>query len=91
MASFPYIPVEDEVGELLSKVSGALEYKLELTGGTKVQHALWESRSIEAFLKHVISTMRYVTRKFYFKDYEEAERESGRAVAVYNAKNSNDL
>ena len=65
-----YIPVEDEVGQMVTKVSRALEYKLELLGGTKVQHALWESESVEAFLKHVISMMSYVTRKGYFKDYE---------------------
>ena len=85
----PYIPVEDEVGELVPKVYGASEYKLELPGRTKVQHALWESGSVEAFLKHVISTMSYVTRKCYFKEYEEAKREAGKAV--YDAKNFKDL
>ena len=58
----------------------ASEYKLELPGGTKVQHALWESGNNEVFLKHVMSAMSYVTRKGYFKEYEEAEREAGRAV-----------
>ena len=38
----PYIPVEDDVAELAAQASGALEYKLELPGGTKVQDALWE-------------------------------------------------
>ena len=52
--------------------------------GTKVQHALRESRSVEAFLKHVISAMSYVARKGYFKDCEEAKRES--SGALYNAK-----
>ena len=64
--------MEDDVAELVTKASGASEYKLELPGGTKVQHALWESRSVEAFLKHVISAMSYVTRKGYFKEYAEA-------------------
>ena len=32
----PYIHVEDEVGELVTKSSRASEYKLELLGGTKV-------------------------------------------------------
>ena len=58
-----YIPVEDEVAELVTKASGALEYKLELPGGTKVSHALWESGSLESFLKHVMSAMSYFKRK----------------------------
>ena len=62
------------------KSSGVSEYKLELLCGTKVQHALWESRSVEALLKHVMSTMSYVTRKGYFKEYGEAERETRQAV-----------
>ena len=47
------------------KASGALEYKLELPDGIKVQHALWESVSVEAFLKYVMSAMGYVKRKGY--------------------------
>ena len=58
----PFIPIQDEMLELVKKTSGASEYKLELPGGTKVQHALWESGSVEAFLKHVMSAMSYVTR-----------------------------
>ena len=54
----PYIPIQDEVLEPVTKTSGALEYKLELPGGTEVQHALWESGNSEAFLKHVMSAMR---------------------------------
>ena len=76
----PYIPIQDVVPELIKKASRALEYKLELLGGTKAQHALWESGNNEALLKHVMSAMSYVTRKGYFKEYEEAEREAGRAV-----------
>jgi len=30
----PYIPVEDEIGELVMKASGASEYKLDLPWGT---------------------------------------------------------
>ena len=52
-----YIPIQDEVSESVTKASGASEYKLELPGGTKVQHALWESGNNEAFLKHVMSAM----------------------------------
>ena len=85
----PYIPVEDEVGKLVSKVSGASEYKLELPGGTKVSPALLKHRSVEAFLRHVMSAMSYVTRKGYFKEYEEAKREAGKAV--YDAKIAEDL
>ena len=80
----PYIPVEDEVGELVIKASRALEYKLELLGGTKASRALWESGSVETFLKHVMSAMSYVTQKRYFVEYKEAKREHGRAV--YEAK-----
>ena len=36
------------------------------------------------FLKHVMSTMSYVTRKGYCKEYEEAKREASRTV--YEAK-----
>ena len=54
----------------------APEYKLELPVGTKVQHALWDSRSVEVILKHVMSAMSYVTIKGYFKEYAEVERES---------------
>jgi len=65
-----YIPVEDDkVGKLVTKASGASEYKLELLGGTKVSHALWESRSFEEFLKHVMSTMSYVMQKVFFAEY----------------------
>ena len=71
------------------KLPGASEYKLELPGGTKVQHALWESGSVEAFLKHVMSAMSYVTRQGYFKEYAAAEREAGQAV--FNAKVAKDL
>ena len=71
----------DDVAESVAKASGASEYNLELLGGTKVQHALWESRSAEAFLKHVMSAMSYVTRKGYFKEYAAAEREAGQAVS----------
>ena len=53
----PYIPVEDEIGELVKKASGASEYRLDLPGGTKVYHALWESGGVEAFLKHVMSAV----------------------------------
>ena len=58
---------------------------MELPDGTKVQHTLWESGNNEAFLKHVMSVMSYLTRKVYFKEYEEAEREAGRAVLVQRA------
>ena len=57
----PYIPVEDEVGELVIKASGASEYNLELTEGTKVSHALWKSGSVESILKHVMSALGYIT------------------------------
>ena len=70
----PYIPIQDEVLESVTKASKASEYKLELLGGTKVQHALWGSRNNEAFLKHVMSTMSYVARKGYFKEFEEAKK-----------------
>jgi len=73
----PYIPIQDEVSELVLKASGALEDKLELPGGTKVQTALWESGNSEAFLKHVMSAMSYVSSKGYFNEYEEAKREAG--------------
>ena len=85
----PYIPIQDEVSESVTKASGASEYKLELPGGTKVQHALWESGNSEAFLKHVMSAMSYVSRKGYFKEFEEAKREAGRAV--YDARIAKDL
>ena len=85
----PYIPIEDGVADAVTKASKALEYKLELLGGTKVQHTLLECGSIEAFLKHVMSLMSYVTRKGFFKEYEEAKREAGKAV--YNAKIAEDL
>jgi hypothetical protein len=85
----PYIPIEDEVGESVKKASGASEYKFELPGGTKVQHTLWDSGNSEAFLKHVTSAVSYVKRKGYFKEYEAAEREAGRAV--YEAKIAKDL
>ena len=63
----PYIPVEDDMAVTVIKASGASEYKLELPGGTKVSHALWESGNNKAFLKHVMSAMSYNTRKGYFK------------------------
>ena len=37
----------------------------------------------------MINAMSYVTRKCYFKEYEEAKREAGKAV--YKAKNAKDL
>jgi len=85
----PYIPVEYDMADAVAKASGASEYKLELPGGIKVQHALWESRSIEAFLKHVMSAMSYITRKGYFKEYAEAEKKAGQAV--YDARIAKDL
>ena len=63
----PYIPVEDNMAVTVIKASGALEYKLELPGGTKVSNALLESGNSKAFLKHVMSAMSYITRKGYFK------------------------
>ena len=81
----PYIPIQDEVSELVIKASGASDYKLELPGGIKVQHVFLESGNNEAFLKHVMSAMSYVSRKGYFKEYEEAEREACRAVLVQRA------
>ena len=85
----PHIPVEDDVASVVVKASEALEYKLELPGGTKVQQALWESGSVEAFLKHVMSAMSYITRKGYFEEYAEAEREAGQAV--FDARVADDL
>ena len=76
--------MEVKVGKLVIKASRALEYKLELPGGTKVSHALWESGSIKLFLKHVMIAMSYVTQTGYFVEYEEAKREYSRAV--YEAK-----
>ena len=76
----PYIPVEDEIRELAKKSSGASEYKLNLPGGTKVNHALWESRGVEAFLNHVMSAVSYVTHKGYFGEYEESEKEHAKAL-----------
>ena len=76
----PYIPMEDDVAVEVVNASGASEYKLELPGGTKVQHALWGSGSVEAFLKHVMSAMSYGIRKGYFKEYAEAKKVAGQAV-----------
>ena len=59
----PYIPVEDEVTEAVTKASWASGYKLEQPSGIKVTHALWESRNAEAFLKHVMAAMSYVAKK----------------------------
>ena len=72
--------MEDDVAVAVVKASGASEYKLKLPCGTKVQHTLWESGSVEALLKHVMSMMSYVTRKGYFKEYGEAKKEAGQAV-----------
>ena len=50
---------------------------------------MWESGDSEGFLKHVMSAMSYVTRKGYFKEFEESKREAGRAV--YDARIAEDL
>jgi hypothetical protein len=84
-----YIPVADDVAEAVTKHSGALEYKLELPSGIKVSHALWESWNAEAFLKHVMAAMSYVTKNGYIKEYEAAEREAG--LAVFECKVVKDL
>ena len=39
----PYIPAADDVAEVVTKSSWALEYKLELLSGIKISHALWEN------------------------------------------------
>jgi hypothetical protein len=53
----PYIPVADEVAEVVTETSGALGYKLDLPNGIKVTHALWERGNTEAFLKHVMAAI----------------------------------
>ena len=70
----PYMPFEDVIGELVKKASGASEYKLDLPGGTKVFHALWESGGVEVFLTHVMSNVSYVKRKGYVGEYEESKK-----------------
>ena len=59
----PYIPVADDVAEEVIKSSGASVYKLELPNGIKVSHALWENGNAEAFLKHVMAALSYVSTK----------------------------
>ena len=54
---------------MVKKASGASDYELELPGGTKVYHTLWENGGVEAFLKHVMSTVSYVKHKGYFGEY----------------------
>ena len=76
----PYIPVADDVVEAVTKSSGDSEYKLELPSGIKVSHALWENGNAEAFLKHVMAAMSYISKKGYIKEYEAAERTAGLAV-----------
>ena len=76
----PYIPVSDDMAEAVAKTSGALGYKLDLPSGIKVTHALWENRNAEAFLKHVMAAMSYVSKKGYIKEYEAPKRYAGRAV-----------
>ena len=78
----PYTPVEDEIGELVKKAFGASEYKLDLPGGTKVYHSLWESGGVEAFLKHVIHALSYIKRKGYLGEYDESEKEHAKAVLL---------
>ena len=85
----PYIPVEDEIGELVKKTSGDLEYKLNLPGETNVYHALWESGGVEAFLKHMMSAVSYVMRKGYFGEYEESKK--AHTKVVNNAQKAKDL
>jgi hypothetical protein len=85
----PYIPVADEVAEAVTKTSGALGYQLDLPSGIKVTHALWESRNAEAFLKHVMAAMGYVTKKGYIKEYDAAASEA--ALAVHEDKVREDL
>jgi len=55
--------VADEVAEAVTKTSGASGYKLDLPSGIKVTHALWENGNAEAFLKHVMAAMSYITKK----------------------------
>ena len=62
---------------------------MELPSGIKVTHALWESRNAEAFLKHVMAAMSYVSKKGYIKEYEAAKREAG--LAVFESKVAKDL
>jgi len=85
----PYIPVADELAEAVKKTSGASGYKLDLPSGIKVTHALWESGNAEAFLKHVMAAMSYVTKKGYIKEYDAAASEA--ALAVHEAKVREDL
>ncbi len=85
----PYIPVADEVAEAVTKTSGASGYKLDLPSGIKVTHALWESGNAEAFLKHVMAAMSYVTKKGYIKEYDAATSEA--ALAVHEARVREDL
>ncbi len=85
----PYIPVADEVAEAVTKTSGASGYKLDLPSGIKVTHALWESGNAEAFLKHVMAAMSYVTKKGCIKEYDAAASEA--ALAVHEAKVRVDL
>jgi len=85
----PYIPVADEVAEAVTKTSGASGYKLDLPSGIKVTHALWESGNAEAFLKHVMAAMSYVTKKGYIKEYEVAESEA--ALAAHESQIRGDL
>ena len=65
MPPIPYIPVADDMVEEVIKSSGASVYKLELPNRIKVSHALWENGNAEAFLKHVMAALSYVSTKGY--------------------------
>ncbi len=70
----PYIPVEDEISELVKESAGSNSFKIELPDGTKVTHSQWSQGTNEAFLIHVTSVISYCERKKFFQAYANAEK-----------------
>jgi hypothetical protein len=89
----PYIPVVDEVQEVVSKGKD-YSYKIKLPNKTEFCVPIWDTGTQEAFLIHVQQAKSTCKRKGLFKDYDDVLEVESKSIeqikspqrAITNAK-----
>ena len=59
----PYIPVPDLIGDAVKDSAGTKSFKVSLSDGTIVYHAVFDNGSNEVFVIHVQKIMSFCKRK----------------------------
>ena len=69
----PYIPPVDPIQDVVESKSSTTNFKITLTDGTIVYHAIYENGLNEAFIIHMQEVLNFCKNKGFFEGYKKSK------------------